>query len=204
MKRYNEPGEALRLPDGCAVRLIDLESGVGGVLAVGEDGFVNIYINARLSHDARIEALRHELRHHYRGDLYSDADIRAVERLADGAARCDLEPLRRALAEACFMFDVLQTPPVLPVSALTRLAEGLNEGDIVPNAAACLCLCREVDGANSLRAALCFDEGGKMDSAVAIFEIGDAQITVDMRRRRGRLDIFSIAHERDGLWLQLY
>lgn len=74
---------ALPLPDDCAVRLIDLEPGVDGLIAVDEDGFVNIYINARLSRDGQLRALRHELRHFHRDDLYSDRDIREVERLAD-------------------------------------------------------------------------------------------------------------------------
>lgn len=80
----------LRLPENCAVRLIDLDVRVGGLIAVDEEGFVNIYLNARLSRDAQMKALRHELRHYYRDDLYSDADIREVERLADGPMIVDI------------------------------------------------------------------------------------------------------------------
>ena len=78
------------LPENCAVRLIDLEVNVGGLIAVDEEGFVNIYLNARLSREAQLKALRHELRHYYRDDLYSDADIREVERLADGPMLLDI------------------------------------------------------------------------------------------------------------------
>ena len=81
--RHEAPDWLPDLPDDCRVRLIDLDPGVGGLIAVSEDGFVNIYLNARLSRDGQLRALRHELRHWERGDLYSDADIREVERLAD-------------------------------------------------------------------------------------------------------------------------
>lgn len=74
----------LPLPENCRVRLVDLPVEAGGMIAVDETGFVNIYLNARLSRQAQREALQHELRHHYRGDLYSDEDIRDVERAADG------------------------------------------------------------------------------------------------------------------------
>ena len=94
--------ERLELPENCAVRLIDLDVSVGGLIAVDEAGFVNIYLNARLSRDAQMKALRHELRHYYRGDLYSDADIREVERLADGPVVLDL---RGAPVEAPAVFD---------------------------------------------------------------------------------------------------
>ena len=72
-----------RLPEGCVVRLIDLETSIGGLLAEGADGSINIYLTARLSHEARERALQHELRHYCRGDLDSAADIRQIERDAD-------------------------------------------------------------------------------------------------------------------------
>lgn len=75
--------DSFPLPENCSVRLIDLDTKVDGLLTVGEDGFLNVYLNARLSRDAQRRALRHELRHYMRGDLYSDEDIRAVERGAD-------------------------------------------------------------------------------------------------------------------------
>lgn len=98
------PREALpRLPENCAVRLIDLEVNVGGLIAVDEEGFVNIYLNARLSRDAQLKALRHELRHYYRDDLYSEADIREVERLADGPMALDI--LGAPVPEPAPVFD---------------------------------------------------------------------------------------------------
>lgn len=80
------PDLTFALPENCAVRLIDLDVRVGGLLSVGEDGFINIYLNARLSRDQQLRALRHELAHYARDDLYSDADIREAERAADAAA----------------------------------------------------------------------------------------------------------------------
>ena len=85
----------LPLPENCRVRLVDLPVQAGGLISVDEEGFVNIYLNARLSRDAQREALQHELRHHWRGDLYSDEDIRAVEREVDapGLLTIDGTPL---------------------------------------------------------------------------------------------------------------
>ena len=85
MNRLRETRD-LPLPDGCRVRLVDLPVSAGGMISVDEEGFVNIYLNARLSLDAQRKALQHELRHYYRGDLYSDRDIREVERDADAPA----------------------------------------------------------------------------------------------------------------------
>ena len=78
--------DRLPLPEGCTVRLIDLEYGIGGLLAEGADGSINIYLNARLPQAARERALQHELEHYYRGDLDSAADIREIERAADAAS----------------------------------------------------------------------------------------------------------------------
>ena len=97
------PPRELPLPENCRVRLVDLPVQAGGLISVDEDGFVNIYLNARLSRDAQREALQHELRHHYRDDLYSDRDIRAVEREADapGLLRGRTAPGRRRTSRGC-------------------------------------------------------------------------------------------------------
>ena len=78
--------EGLQLPERCAIRLIELDPAVGGLIALERDGFVNIFLNARLPEAERLRALEHELRHYYRGDLESDEDIRSVERAVDGLA----------------------------------------------------------------------------------------------------------------------
>ena len=116
-----------RLPENCLVRLIDLEPGVSGMISVDETGFVNIYINARLSYDQRRRALRHELRHYYREDLYSAADIREVERLAEG-------PLVRAVDGT--ILDAL--PPGFDPAGLQDAGNGryyLNGGNLARAAA---------------------------------------------------------------------
>lgn len=92
----------LPLPDDCRVRLVDLPVSAGGLIAMDETGFVNIYLNARLSREAQLRALQHELRHHYRGDLYSEADIRTVEREADAPELVALDGLPVASPPAGF------------------------------------------------------------------------------------------------------
>ena len=65
--------------DEYLVRLLDLPSGVRALVAVDEEGFSNIYVNARLSREEQAAALRHELRHLSNDDAYNDRDIRSVE-----------------------------------------------------------------------------------------------------------------------------
>lgn len=69
----------MELPDDCCVRLIDLPTGVRGFVCIDEEGFKNIYINARLSHDMSIESLAHEIDHIANDDIYNLFDIREVE-----------------------------------------------------------------------------------------------------------------------------
>lgn len=215
----------LPLPEECAVRLVDLPVTAGGVIAVDETGFVNIYLNARLSREAQLKALRHELRHYYRGDLYSDEDIRTVERKAElpippeglsaafdpkelrqvgrglyrpsgeslARASAQLDELRTLLAEACGIFDVVQTPPHQSRDALLGLVNSLDAGDIAFvtwQDAAALHFSRE-----GLYGALYYDADGAPDNAVAVMLSGDARITVDLRRRRGRMEVCGITRE---------
>lgn len=240
----NKCFESLPLPDNCSVRLIDMDTKVSGALAVGEDGFVNIYLNARLSRDAQLRALRHELNHYIRGDLYSDADIRAVERAADAPlpllaidgtplsepaavydplalravgrglylpagenlsrAAADIEAAALCLREAIQMFDVLQTPPWLPIDRLSRLTDGLCAEDIAfiayqPSGCAlpvAMQLYRE-DG-DRLSGALYYGPRGRVHDALFTLEAGAERITIDLRRRGGRLSVFSIYRKHDG------
>lgn len=69
----------MTLPDDCIVREVDLPPGVRGLVAMDDEGFLNIYVNARLSHEGRLDALRHEIDHIENDDLTNDQDIRAVE-----------------------------------------------------------------------------------------------------------------------------
>lgn len=97
------------LPDDCTVRLVDLPTAVGGSISETPDGHLNIYINARLSHDGRRRALDHELRHADRDDLHS------AEPVADIEARADLPQLVKArdlqMSHGDRSLDSLQPPP---------------------------------------------------------------------------------------------
>lgn len=237
----------LPLPDNCRVRLVDLPVTAGGMIAVDETGFINIYINARLSRDAQREALQHELRHHYRGDLYSDRDIRAVEAAetdAPGLCAIDGEPLadrtaafepeelrrvgeglylptgenraraaahidalRRRLADACGIYDVMQTPPLLSVDDLRRRAGALRAGDIAfiawqnldGRSRAMLHFSRE-----GLYGAIYYASDGSPDNALAVICLDGARVIVDLRRRGNGLDVWRITREIGGRVEKVY
>lgn len=61
------------------IRMMDMPHGVKAVVSMDEEGFANIYVNARLSHDAQIAAARHEIMHVVRGDAYNWDAIEEVE-----------------------------------------------------------------------------------------------------------------------------
>lgn len=96
--RCRKRGEAIktRVPQECAVRLIDLPYNVDELVSVDEEGFASIYLNARHSHKQQRMGLRHALRHLAGDDFYNDKDIRTVEREADGRpqAQQQAEPCR--------------------------------------------------------------------------------------------------------------
>ena len=62
------------------IRMMDLPHGVKAVVSMDEEGFANIYVNARLSHDEQIAAARHEIMHVVREDAYNRDAIEEVER----------------------------------------------------------------------------------------------------------------------------
>ena len=66
-------------PDDCTVRLIDMPTSVGGWISECPDGHIDIYVNARHSHDGRLRAFDHELDHWRNDDLHNSLDIRQVE-----------------------------------------------------------------------------------------------------------------------------
>lgn len=248
---------ALPLPDDCAVRTIDLPARVGALISVGEEGFVNIYLNARYSPGERRRALQHELRHYYRGDLRSARGIREIERGAepenepiramDGAPLEDpapafvpgalrrigrgiylpegenldrawrtLQAVRACLDEACRIYDVLQSPPLIPREALRRTYAGLcarteSAPDAVafigwaPGEAGELQAVMQIscgDDAASMDGAVYYDAAGEADNAVAVLAAacdGRAfRVTVDLRRRDGALEVWAIHREVDG------
>lgn len=61
------------------IRFIDLPPAIEAATCVDLNGFANVYINARLSFEARRRAIKHEMRHIRRDDTYSDSNIREVE-----------------------------------------------------------------------------------------------------------------------------
>lgn len=65
--------------DEYRVRLVDLPARVGGMVSVDDEGFYNIYLNARLTRERQRKALRHELDHIAEDDLYNTRSIEAVE-----------------------------------------------------------------------------------------------------------------------------
>jgi len=55
---------------------------VKGITVLSEDGFCNVYINARLSDYEQRKAVKHELTHIFRDDLYADEkSIHEVENI---------------------------------------------------------------------------------------------------------------------------
>lgn len=67
------------MPDDCTVRVVDLPPGIGGAVMVDDEGFANIYINARHGRDAQLRSLEHELRHVKRGDIDNSLSIYEIE-----------------------------------------------------------------------------------------------------------------------------
>lgn len=45
------------------VRLLDMDTHIAGVTAMDDDGFANIYLNARQTWERQIKAFSHEIRH---------------------------------------------------------------------------------------------------------------------------------------------
>lgn len=68
------------MEDFC-IRFIDLPCRVNGVTVQDENGFYNVYINARLSEQAQRSAIKHELTHVKRNDFYSLEPLSKIENL---------------------------------------------------------------------------------------------------------------------------
>lgn len=73
----------MNLPDDYTIRLVDMPVTVGGFVSECPDGHVDVYINARLSHDGQYGAAEHEFEHWENDDLNNDKDIREVEGAAN-------------------------------------------------------------------------------------------------------------------------
>lgn len=65
--------------DSVIIRVEILPASINGVTVKDDNGDYNIYINARISEDARVEAFRHEVHHIQEGHFYSMDDVREIE-----------------------------------------------------------------------------------------------------------------------------
>lgn len=61
------------------VRMIDLPGSIGGAVRLSDDGFANIYINDKLSPEAKRRVFDHERKHIEENDFYNDKSIEDIE-----------------------------------------------------------------------------------------------------------------------------
>lgn len=99
----------MNVPDDYTVRLIDMPTVVGGTINESLDGHINIYINARLSHDGQHKAFDHEIKHWQNDDFHNDDDIRVVEARASGK-----ESRLKAIPKLMKARDLLPKPRSVP------------------------------------------------------------------------------------------
>lgn len=79
VKVVDEHDNVIVLDDEVCIRLIDLPCRINGITVQDENGFYNVYINARLSTDEQKKAIAHELTHVKRDDFYSLEPINMIE-----------------------------------------------------------------------------------------------------------------------------
>ncbi|XOQ44262.1 MAG: Toxin-antitoxin system, toxin component [Clostridium sp.] len=63
------------------IRYINLPCTVKGVTVMDEEGFFNVYINARLSYESQQKAIRHELTHIARDDFFRISKLEEIENM---------------------------------------------------------------------------------------------------------------------------
>jgi hypothetical protein len=62
------------------IRYIDLPCRVNAITVMDDNGFYNIYVNARLDYDTQQKAIKHELTHIRRDDFYNiDTCLEKIE-----------------------------------------------------------------------------------------------------------------------------
>lgn len=69
----------IKQDDDYTVRLVDIPTNVPAMVCYDDDDWPNVYINSRLNRETQRKALRHELKHIERGDVYTNAPIGRVE-----------------------------------------------------------------------------------------------------------------------------
>lgn len=72
--------------DCVIIRLVDLPATVHGMTIIDTEGDYNVYINARLSEDDRVEAYRHEIEHIRLGHFYDERPVAERETEAEKEA----------------------------------------------------------------------------------------------------------------------
>jgi hypothetical protein len=73
--------------DAIIIRIIDLPETVKGFTVKDENDDYNVYINAKLSEDARADAWRHEIEHIRKDHFYNQMPVWEKEQEAKTAGR---------------------------------------------------------------------------------------------------------------------
>lgn len=69
----------IRVDDDYSVRLEDLPASVRGMVVYDDEGWPNVYLNAKLSREEQRKTLIHELRHIVNDDAYNTKNIKLIE-----------------------------------------------------------------------------------------------------------------------------
>ena len=69
------------MEENIVLRIVDLPHSIRAITLLDDDGWYNIYINARLNAHMRKKAYEHELEHIRRGDWESDLPVWYIEML---------------------------------------------------------------------------------------------------------------------------
>lgn len=84
--------------DCVIIRLVDLPETVHGITIIDAEGDYNIYINARISEEARVNAYRHEIDHIRLGHFYDERPVAVKEAEAEReASTCFSSRKKRSL-----------------------------------------------------------------------------------------------------------
>ena len=65
--------------ENISIRLINLPTTIHGYTVRDRNGDYNIYINARINQEARLETYEHEMKHINNGDFYRKGSVDLIE-----------------------------------------------------------------------------------------------------------------------------
>lgn len=68
--------------DCIIIRVVDLPFPLKGATVLDNEGDYNVYLNAKLSADERVETYRHEIEHIRQGHFYQERPVADLEREA--------------------------------------------------------------------------------------------------------------------------